>query len=419
MLNLDVSSLWNGVGLQDLLSWEQSVFFAQRRLLDGLQDQFSDWMWQKDTVPQEELRRIRAAAKKIRGSSDTLVVVGADDAILGIRGTLELLRGCHHNQSPVKPQIYFTGGDLSSRDFRQLLGLLEERDFSLNFITYAGTTMESALAYRALKWKLTEKYGEAGAKERIYVTTEQEEGRLFHRLEEQGITVFDTPRQVSGRFSVLSAVGLLPLCVAGIDPMELLAGASRISPLLQLSSFENPAWLYCAGRRLLWEKGRTVELLCSCESRLSAFGDWWRHLFADYPGPMTVSAGYPRDARLVSDRQDVFETYLAFAPPEDPVPVESQWDDNDALGWLEGRTLSDVEQASQQGLWEDHMDRGIPAFQLLCDDLDAENAGELIHFFEFSAALFSALVGEDPFGTRKSQNYRRIMLRNLGAPGNC
>ncbi|MEA4964406.1 MAG: hypothetical protein VB055_01110 [Oscillospiraceae bacterium] len=419
MLNMDVSNLWNGIALPDLLSWERQTANAQRRLQDGLQERFSDWMWQKETVPVGELDRIRAAARRIRGCADTLVVVGADEAILGIRGILELLRGELHNQSPVKPQIYFTGGDLSSRDFRQLLSLLDERDFCVNFITYAGTTMESALAYRALKWKLTERYGESGAQARIFVTTEQEEGRLFHRMEEQGITVFDTPRQVCGRFSVLSAVGLLPLCVAGLDPAELLEGASELSPQLRLSSFENPAWLYCAGRRLLWDKGRSVELLAGCENRMTAFGDWWRHLFADYPGPMTVSAVYPRDARLADGRQDVFETYLCFAPPEDPVPVESQWDDTDSLGWLEGRSLADVEDAALQGLLEDHLDRGVPAFQLLCGDLDAQLAGELLHFFEFSAALFATLVGEDPFGARKAPKYRRNMLRNLGAPGNC
>ena len=221
MLNLDLSNLWSGVSLPELLAWEPQLQEAHRRLLDGLSGPFADWSWRTSTMPKGVLTRLRDAARRIRSTSDTLVVIGADEAVLGIRGVLELLRGRLHNTNPNKPRIYFTGGDLSSRDFRELLNLLDDREFSLCLITYAGCTMESALAYRALKWKLTAKYGEDGARERIYAVTEEEEGRLFHRMEEQGITVFDTPRKVCGRFSVLSAVGLLPLMVAGIDPAAL------------------------------------------------------------------------------------------------------------------------------------------------------------------------------------------------------
>lgn len=419
MLNLDISNLWNGVSLPELLAWEPQLQEAQRRLLDGLDGDFADWTWRTSTMPKGVLSRLREAARRIRSTSDTLVVIGADEAVLGIRGVLELLRGRLHNTSPNKPRIYFTGGDLSSRDFRELMNLLDDREFSLCLITYAGCTMESALAYRALKWKLTAKYGEDGARSRIYAVTEEEEGRLFHRMEEQGITVFDTPRKVCGRFSVLSAAGLLPLMVAGIDPAALLAGAEEMEEQLRLASFESPAWRYCAGRRLLWEQGRTVELLMACESRMGAFCKFWQHLFADYPGPLSVSALCGRDARLGDGRKDVFETYLRAQPPEDPVPVESAWDDTDAMSFLEGRTLADVEAASLDAVIEDHLDCGIPAFLLDCGPLNARLAGGLIHFLEYTAALWTFFLGEDPFAERPLSRSRKRMLDTLGAPGRC
>lgn len=419
MLNLDISNLWNGVSLPELLAWEPQLQEAQRRLLDGLDGDFADWTCRTSTMPKSVLSRLREAARRIRATSDTLVVIGADEAVLGIRGVLELLRGRLHNTSPNKPRIYFTGGDLSSRDFRELMNLLDDREFSLCLITYAGCTMESALAYRALKWKLTAKYGEDGARERIYAVTEEEEGRLFHRMEEQGITVFDTPRKVCGRFSVLSAVGLLPLMVAGIDPAALLAGVEELEEQLRLASFESPAWRYCAGRRLLWERGRTVELLMACESRMGAFCKFWQHLFADYPGPLSVSALCGRDARLGDGRKDVFETYLRAQPPEDPVPVESAWDDTDAMSFLEGRTLADVEAASLDAVIEDHLDCGIPAFLLDCGPLNARLAGGLIHFLEYTAALWTFFLGEDPFAERPLSRSRKRMLDTLGAPGRC
>ena len=417
MLNMDISNLWSGMSLPELLSWEPHLLEAQRKLQNELSDRFADWMWQENTVPRETLFALRTAAQRIRQSSDTLVVIGADEAVLGVRGVLELLRGAHHNANPALPRMYFTGSDLSSRDLRQLLNLLDDCEFSICFLTLPGTNVEPSLAYRALKWKLFDRYGERGARERIYVITEEEEHSYFEKMQAQGVTVFDTPRQVCGRFSMLSAVGLLPLLVAGIEPKELLHGAAEIQEQLCLASFENPAWLYCAGRRLLWEKGRGVELLVSCEGRMEAFGKFWQHLFADYPGPLSFSALYGRDARLTDGRRDVFETYLRTDPPEDPLPVPSEWENTDAMGFLEGRTFADVEQAVLTGIIDAHLDSGIPAFFLDCGKPDAQLAGALVHFLEFSAALWTALIGEDPFAARPMPAGRRAMLRALGAEG--
>lgn len=419
MLTLDISNLWSGLSLPDLLGCEPELFEAQRHLLDNLDDRFADWMWQKSTAPKSVLQQLRTAAQQIRRTSDTLVVVGTDEAILGVRGTLKLLRGCRHNDNPTKPRIYFTGNHVSSRDFRELMNILDDRDFSVCFITYAGTTMESALAYRSLKWKLVSKYGEKEAMERIYVVTEEEEGRLFHRMQEQGATVFDTPRKLCGRFSVLSAVGLLPLMVAGVDADELLRGAEEMYKLLRLASFDNPAWLYCAGRRLLWTQGRPAELLISPEPRAVTLGTFWQHLFADSPGPLAFSVLYNRDSPLADRHPDVFETYLRLEQPEDPVMVEAEWDDADTMGFLEGRSFGDITQAALDGAIESHGNSGIPAFLLDCGQPNAHTAGELLHFLEFSAVLWSVWLGKNPFAAKSVPESRQFMLRNLGAPGSC
>lgn len=200
MLNMDISNLWSGMSLPELLAWESQLYEAQRTICQTLSEDFSDWMWQKDTIPHETLFAIRTAAQQIRMTSDTLVVIGADEAVLGIRGVLEMLRGTRHNEDPTKPRIYFTGSDFSSRDLFELLQLLEDRDFSLCFITYRGNSVEPALAYRTLKWKLLDKYGIEEAVRRTYVITEEEEPAFFEAMKAQGITVFDTPRQVCGRF---------------------------------------------------------------------------------------------------------------------------------------------------------------------------------------------------------------------------
>lgn len=407
MLALDISNLWNSLALPDLLGCEPDLFSAHRMLLDGLDDRFADWMWQRATAPQAVMQRLRAAVQQIRKTSDTLVVVGTDASILGIRGILELLRGRNHNDDPTKPRIYFTGSNVSSRDFRELLELLDGREFSLCFITYADITMEPALAYRALKWKLIAKYGEQEALSRIYAVTEEGDGQLLHRMQEQGISVFDTLRRLCGRFSVLSTAGLLPLMVAGINVNELLRGAEAIHEQLLLASFDNPAWLYCAGRRLLWSQNRQIELIACPEQRTTALVAFWQYLFADVPGPLPSAVLYPRDATLADSHPQLFETYLRLEPPEDPVMVESAWDDSDTMAFWEGQSFGDIAQALLDNTIEAHSSNGIPAFLLECGQLCAHTAGELLHFLEFSAVLWSALSGSDPFSPKSVPNYRR------------
>ena len=419
MFMLDISNLWNGLSLPDLLGCEPELFDVHRQLLDNFDDRFADWTWQKSTAPNAVIQQLRDAAARIRHTSDSLVVVGTDEATLGIRAALELIRGCRHNDNPAKPRIYFTGNDVSSRDFRELLNILDDRDFSVCFITHAGTTLESALAYRSLKWKLTAKYGEREALSRIYVFTEENKGHLFHRMQEQGVTVFGTPRSLCGRFSVLSACGLLPLMVAGVDVMELLQGAENLYEQTKLASFDNPAWLYCAGRRLLWAQNRPVELLACPEQRALTLGTFWQRLFADVPGPMVFPTLHNRDTQLADHRSNVFETCLWMEEPEDPVMVEATWDNTDPFSFLEGRSFDAIAHAAMDGRVEWHSNLDIPAFLLECGQPNAHTVGEILHFLEFSAVLWSAWLGYDPFTAKSIPESRRFMLKILDAPSSC
>ncbi len=386
MLSLDISNLWSGLSLPDLLGCEPALFEAHSQLFNELDEQLADWMWLNSTVPQAAMQELRDAANRIRTTSDALVVIGTDAVTLGIRGVLELLRGCRHNDDPTKPRIYFTGGDVSTRDFRELTELLDEQDFSVCYIHEDAT--ESALAFRSLKWKLTARYGEKEAHERIYVITDTE--HLFSRIE--GITICPALRKLRGRYSLLSAVSLLPLLVEGVDTSELLRGAEAISEQLRLASFDNPAWLYCAGRQLLRAQNRTTELLVSpepCTDTLSAF---WQNLFLGIPGPLPMPVRCTRDAHLTDHHPDVFETYFRFEQPEVPIMVESQWDGTDTIDFLEGRSFGEIAQDALDSVVETHSNQNIPAFLLECGQPDARTAGELLHFAEFSAVLASLLA---------------------------
>lgn len=265
MLNVDISNIWGEYTLNDLLSLEKETFDAHKLLLEG-KGPGSDYLgWMKLPVFEEtgEMIRIRAAAKRIRESSDVFVVVGIGGSYLGPRAAIELVMGSNHNLRGKDPQIFFAGNNLSTRAWNELCALLEGKDFSVNIISKSGTTTEPAIATRALKWMLERKYGADEAKKRIFVTTDPEKGALRQMAAEEGYETFVIPPDVGGRYSVLTAVGLLPMAVAGMDITEVMFGAASARRDMEAFSFENPAWLYAAARNLLYRHGKKTELFCS------------------------------------------------------------------------------------------------------------------------------------------------------------
>ncbi len=428
MINLDLSNVWGELSLPDLLAAEQEVSSAHQTLASGKGEggDFTGWLDLPTVDETEEVQRIRAAAQRIRESSDVLVVVGIGGSYLGPRAGIELLCGQHHNLQG-QTQVLFAGNTLSTRAWQELCQLLEGKDFSINVISKSGTTTEPAIATRALKWMLERKYGTEKARTRVYVTTDPRKGALHQMAEEEGWERFVIPPNVGGRYSVLTAVGLLPMAVAGIDPMELLRGAASAKIDLDIRSFENPAWQYAALRNLLYRRGKQIELLCCYEPSFQYMARWWQQLFGESEGKDGKGI-FPATAEFTADlhslgqmiqqgQRNLFETVLRFAPPVHQTAIEVDWKNLDGLNYLEGKTLDYVEEQAFQGTMAAHVDGGVPVLQLQMGEVSAFTLGELFFFFELSCGISAYMLGVNPFNQPGVEFYKRNMFRLLGKPG--
>ena len=294
-------------------------------------------------------------------------------------------------------------------------------------ISKSGTTTEPAIATRALRWLLERKYGTEGAKKRIYAITDPVNGALRQMAEEEGWESFIIPSNVGGRYSVLTAVGLLPMAVAGIDPMEVMKGAAEAKKEYDLRSFENPVWLYAAIRNLLYRKGKTIEVLESFEPGFKMMGAWWQQLFGesegkDGKGIFPVYAEFTPDLHSLGQmiqqgQRNLFETMIRLDPPENPYTVAGDYKDLDGLNYLEGKTLDFVDEQAYRGTLAAHLDGGVPVIAVEAGKLDAAKVGELFYFFELSCGISAYVLGVNPFNQPGVEFYKRNMFELLGKPG--
>ena len=431
MITVDISNIWGDLSLPDLLQAEKEVFDAHMKLTDR-NDEGSDYLgWLDLPVEKEtdEIRRIRATAKTIRETCDVFVVVGIGGSYLGPRAAIELLQGCNRNLGKGKgdPQILFAGNTLSTRAWNELVKLLEGKDFSLCLISKSGTTTEPAIATRALRWLLERKYGTEGAKKRTYAITDPVKGALRQMAEEEGWESFVIPPSVGGRYSALTAVGLLPMAVAGIDPMEVMKGAWEAKQEYDLRSFENPVWLYAAIRNLLYRKGKVIELLESYEPGFKSMGGWWQQLFGesegkDHKGIFPAYAEFTPDLHSLGQmiqqaERNLFETMLRFDPPENKHIIGSDYKNLDGLNYLEGKTLDFVDEQAYRGTLAAHVDGGVPVITMEAGVLNAAKLGELFWFFELSCGISAYMLGVNPFNQPGVEYYKRNMFELLGKPG--
>ena len=429
MLNVDISNLWDGLTLQDLLAKEKDVFAAHKLLKDGkgAGNDFLGWLKLPVFEDTDEMRRIKNAARRIRENSEVFVVVGIGGSYLGPRAAIELIQGQNHNLTGKGPQIFFAGNNLSTRAWQELCALLEDKDFSINIISKSGTTTEPAIATRALKWMLERKYGAEKAKERIFVTTDPVKGALRQMATEEGYETFVIPPDVGGRFSVLSAVGLLPMAVAGLDITELMIGAAQARRDMDVFSFENPAWLYAAARNLLYANGKKIELLCCYEPSFKYMAGWWQQLFGESEGK-DGKALFPATAEFTADlhslgqliqqgERNLFETVVRFAPTRKKTQIEMDWKNLDGLNYLEGKTLDFVEEQAFLGTLAAHTDGGVPVVLVQADEICDRTLGELFFFFELSCGISAYMLGVNPFNQPGVEFYKRNMFHLLGKPG--
>ena len=431
MIKVDISNVWGQVSLPDLLAMEQEVFAAHETLVDGSGEgnDFLGWLNLPTAHPTEEMHRISAAAERIRQSSDVFVVVGIGGSYLGPRAAIELLQGANHNIGKGKgnPQIFYAGNTLSTRAWNELERLLEGKDFSIAIISKSGTTTEPAIATRNLRWLLERKYGTEGSKSRIYAITDPCKGALRQMATEEGWESFVIPPSVGGRYSVLTAVGLLPMAVAGIDINAVMAAAAEARKIYDIRSFENPVWQYAAVRNLLYRRGKAIEILESFEPGFKMMGGWWQQLFGesegkDGKGIFPVTAEFTPDLHSLGQmiqqgERNIFETMVRFDPPARRCMVGSDWKNLDGLDYLEGRSLDFVDEQAFQGTLAAHVDGGVPVITMDMGELNDAKLGEMFYFFELACGVSAYMLGVNPFNQPGVEFYKRNMFHLLGKPG--
>ena len=431
MIHVDISNVWGQITLPHLLALEKQVSAAHMALTDGSGPGRSllGWLNLPTEEPSEDMKRIMSAAETIRRSSDVFVVIGVGGSYLGARAAIELLQGPNRNigRGRRDPQIFFAGNSLSTRHLNELLRLLENKDFSIAIISKSGTTTEPAIVTRALRNLLIEKYGPEEANRRTYAVTDPIKGALRTMAEKEGWESFHIPPNVGGRYSVLTAVGLLPMAVAGIDIAQVMRGAAEAKETYNLRSFENPVWLYAAVRNLLHRRGKAMELFASFEPGFRMFGGWWQHLFGesegkDGKGLFPVSLEYTTDLHslgqiIQSGPRCFFETLVRFDPPEEQHYIISDSDNLDGLNYLAGKTLDFVDEQAYLGTVDAHVDGGVPVITMDMGALDAGKIGEMFYFLELSCAVSAYVLEVNPFNQPGVELYKRNMFRLLGKPG--
>ena len=393
----------------------------------GAGGDFTGWVHLPRDYDKEEFARIQAAAERIRSDSQALVVIGIGGSYLGARAVVELLHSPNFNLTHKDgPEIYFAGNGLSSDAMLEVIDLVKDKDFSVNVISKSGTTTEPAVAFRIFKALLEEKYGREGAKKRIYATTDAHKGALKGLADAEGYEEFVVPDAVGGRYSVLTAVGLLPIACAGIDIAALMEGAAQAMEELARPGADNPAWQYAAARHALYTGGKKVEILAAYEPSFRFFGEWWKQLYGESEGKegkglFPASVEYTADLHSMGQyiqegERLMLETVVQFAPkgefliPNDPENV-------DGLNFLSGKPLSFVAEQAMRAVILAHVDGGVPNVRIQMPALSETVTGYLIYFFEYVCGLSGYLLKVNPFNQPGVEAYKNNMYALLGKPG--
>ncbi|WP_404347404.1 glucose-6-phosphate isomerase [Sutcliffiella horikoshii] len=398
----------------------------------GAGNDYLGWIDLPTDYDKEEFARIVKSAEKIKNDSDILLVVGIGGSYLGARAALEMLNHSFYNaltkEQRKTPQVVFVGNNISSTYMRDLMDLLEGKDFSINVISKSGTTTEPALAFRIFRKILEEKYGKEEARKRIYATTDKARGALKTLATEEGYESFIIPDDVGGRYSVLTAVGLLPIAVSGADIEAMMKGAADASRDFSKSELEeNPAYQYAAVRNVLYNKGKTIEMLINYEPGLQYFSEWWKQLFGesegkDQKGIFPASANFSTDLHSMGQyvqegRRDLFETIIKVDTPRHELTVEEEASDLDGLNYLAGETVDFVNTKAYEGTLLAHTDGGVPNLVVNIPAMDAYTFGYLVYFFEKACAMSGYLLGVNPFDQPGVEAYKVNMFALLGKPG--
>ncbi|MDN5316982.1 MAG: glucose-6-phosphate isomerase [Thermoanaerobacterium sp.] len=434
VLNFDYSNALNFVNEHEISYLEKQAQLSLDMVLNKTAQgsDFLGWVDLPRDYDKEEFARIKKAAEKIRSDSDALVVIGIGGSYLGARAAIEMLTHSFYNILPQSvrkaPEIYFAGNSISSTYLQDLLEVLDGKDISINVISKSGTTTEPAIAFRVFRDFLEKKYGKEEAKSRIYVTTDRKKGALKKLADEEGYETFVIPDDVGGRYSVLTAVGLLPIAAVGIDIDEMMKGAYEASLVFKKPDIkDNLSMQYAVLRNALYRKGKSVEILVNYEPRLHYFSEWWKQLFGEsegkdhkgiYPASVDFSTDLHSMGQFIQDGSRImFETVINVEKPLKEITINEDKDNVDGLNFLAGKTVDFVNKKAFQGTVLAHNDGGVPNLIVNVPEISAYNFGYLVYFFEMACGISGYLNGVNPFDQPGVEAYKKNMFALLGKPG--
>ncbi len=395
----------------------------------GLGNDFIGWLTLPTDYDKEEFARIKEAAKRIQSNTDVFIVIGIGGSYLGARAAIEFLTSPNYNAlCKDTPQIYYAGNSISSTALAELIDLCEGKDVSINMISKSGTTTEPAIAFRVLRELLEKKYGKEGAKERIYCTTDKARGTLKQLADREGYETFVVPDDVGGRYSVLTAVGLLPIAVAGADIDALMSGAQKAQADFDNEDvFTNDCYKYAALRNCLYRKGKTTEVLVSYEPAFTMMSEWFKQLYGEsegkdnkgiFPASVVFSTDLHSMGQYIQDgRRDLFETVVLFDKCKREITMGTDPENVDGLNFLCGKTMDFINRKAFEGTVLAHNDGGVPNIVLSVSEMTEAELGYLIYFFEKACAISGYLLGVNPFNQPGVESYKKNMFALLGKPG--
>ena len=393
----------------------------------GLGNDFLGWVDLPADYDKEEFERIKAAAKRIQEKADILIVIGIGGSYLGARAAIELLRSPYYNNlKKDTPDIYFVGNNISPTYLNEILSICQGKDLCVNVISKSGTTTEPALAFRIFKKLMEDKYGKEEAKTRIFATTDKAKGTLKELSDAEGYETFVIADDIGGRYSVLTAVGLLPIAVAGCDIDKIMQGAQAAREAYSKDDM-NDCYKYAALRNILYRKGKSVEMLVSYDPAFSMMAEWFKQLFGEsegkdnkgiYPSSATFSTDLHSLGQFIQDGSRImFETVVDIRNPKQDLFLEDDKDNLDGLNFLTGQNMSVVNRKAMEGTILAHTEGGVPNLVIEVERLDEHNFGELVYFFERACAISGYMLGVNPFNQPGVESYKKNMFALLGKPG--
>ena len=422
------------IGDHEVESIKHAVLDAAKRLKEKTGDgkDFLGWIDLPVNYDKEEFARIKKAAEKIRNDSDILFVIGIGGSYLGARAAIDFVKHSFYNDLPKEkrkaPQIYYVGNSMSGAYIEELIDLIGDKDFSVNVISKSGTTTEAAVAFRVFRELTEKKYGKEGAAKRIYSTTDKARGALKTLSDEEGYECFVIPDDVGGRFSVLTAVGLLPIAASGADIDKLMEGAAHLREICLNNDFsENPALRYAAIRNILYRKGKSVEILANYEPSLHFISEWWKQLYGEsegkdqkgiFPASVDLTTDLHSMGQFIQDGSRLmYETVLVVEKPRRDFTLKSAENDIDGLNYLSGKTMDYVNKCAMKGTIAAHVDGNVPTLLIEIPEQTEYHLGELFYFFEFAVGVSGYMLGINPFDQPGVEFYKANMFRLLGKPG--